>query len=103
MRDATSPVPSETGIEPLLYPLELLVEQYLTFAEFQARRGKPMRMADWQAKLDAFLRLNDCPILEHSGRISAARARAKAAREWAEYEARGAEGTGIAGCASNRV
>jgi hypothetical protein len=56
-----------------LAQLELLVEQYLTFAEFQARRGKPMRMADWQAKLDAFLRLNDCPILAHAGRISAAR------------------------------
>jgi hypothetical protein len=50
------------------------------------RRGKPVRMAEWQAKLDAFLRLNDCPILAHTGRISAARARAKAAREWAEYE-----------------
>jgi hypothetical protein len=62
-----------------------------------------MRMADWQAKLDAFLRLNDCPILAHTGRISAARAKAKAVRELAEYEARGAEGTGIAGCASNRV
>jgi hypothetical protein len=65
------------------------VEQYLSFAELRARRGKPMRMAEWQAKLDAFLRLNDCPILAHKGRVSAARARAKAAREWAEYEGRG--------------
>jgi hypothetical protein len=46
-----------------------------------------MRMADWHAKLDAFLRLNDGAILEHTGRISAARAWAKAAREWARYEA----------------
>jgi hypothetical protein len=44
--------------------------------------------ADWQAKLDAFLALNHRPILEHTGRISAARARAKAARELAKFEAR---------------
>jgi hypothetical protein len=42
--------------------------------------------------MDAFLRLNDCPILEHTGRISAARAKAKAVRELAEYEARRREG-----------
>jgi hypothetical protein len=29
-------------------------------------------MADWLARLDAFLRLNDCPILEGAGRVSAA-------------------------------
>jgi hypothetical protein len=48
--------------------LGLLVEQYLSFAELQARRGKEMRMADWEAKLDAFLRLNGCPVLEAAGR-----------------------------------
>jgi len=31
---------------------ELLVEQYLSFAELRARRGKPMRMADWPALLE---------------------------------------------------
>jgi hypothetical protein len=53
-----------------------------------ARRGKAMRIADWQAKLDGFLALNDGAILEHAGRVSAARAKAKAARELARYEAR---------------
>jgi hypothetical protein len=74
-----------------LTQLELLVEQYLSFAELAARRGKPMRMADWQAKLDGFLALNDCAILEHAGRVSAARAKAKAARELVRYEARRGE------------
>jgi hypothetical protein len=75
-----------TGEELAL--LELLVEQFLTFAEFQARRGNGLRMADWNPKLDAFLTLNNCPILEGAGRVSAAQAKAKAARELAKYDAR---------------
>ena len=35
--------------------LESLVDQYLDFAERQARHRKVMYMADWKAKLDAFL------------------------------------------------
>lgn len=50
--------------------LNLLVDQYLSFAEFQARQRKPMYMADWIKKLDDFLRLNDRDILENAGRIS---------------------------------
>jgi hypothetical protein len=43
--------------------LELLVSQYLDFAERQARHRKIMYMADWKSKLDAFLQLNDEKIL----------------------------------------
>jgi len=50
--------------------LELLVGQYLDFAELQAKQRKMMYMADWKAKLDGFLRLNDREILTHAGRIS---------------------------------
>jgi hypothetical protein len=50
--------------------LELLVGQYLDFAELQAKQRKMMYMADWKAKLDDFLRLNDQEILTHAGRIS---------------------------------
>jgi hypothetical protein len=42
--------------------MERLVEQYLAFAELQAALGNEMRMADWEAKLDELLRLNDYPI-----------------------------------------
>lgn len=56
--------------EPELAALNNLVEQYLVFAEGQAMRGVAMRMHDWIAKLDGFLRLNDRNILSHAGTIS---------------------------------
>lgn len=39
--------------------LELLVGQYLDFAEMQARQRKVMTMQGWIEKLDAFLKIND--------------------------------------------
>ena len=54
--------------EPELAALNNLVEQYLVFAEGQAMRRIPMRMDDWVAKLDGFLRLNERDILTHAGR-----------------------------------
>ncbi|MGO8697705.1 MAG: RhuM family protein [Limisphaerales bacterium] len=35
--------------------LNLIVSQYLDFAEFQARTKKRMYMRDWAKKLDDFL------------------------------------------------
>jgi hypothetical protein len=61
--------------------LGLLVNQYLDFAELQARQRKVMYMADWKVKLDAFLKLNDRDILTHAGKISA-----KIAKELAHGE-----------------
>ena len=61
--------------------LELLVGQYLDFAEMQAKRRKVMYMKDWITKLDAFLRLNEQEILTHAGRISA-----EIAKEFAHLE-----------------
>ena len=45
--------------EEELSTLNLIVSQYLDFAELQARGRKPMYMAHWKAKLDAFLALNE--------------------------------------------
>ena len=56
--------------EPELAALNKLVEQYLVFAAGQAMRRVPMYMADWIAKLDGFLRLNERGILTHAGKIS---------------------------------
>jgi hypothetical protein len=56
--------------EPELGALNNLVEQYLVFAEGQAMRRIPMRMQDWIAKLDGFLKLNERGILTHAGKIS---------------------------------
>jgi hypothetical protein len=64
------------------WQLERLVEQYLSFAELRAELGKEIRMADWEAPLDALLRLNGYPVLEPAGQVSepnAARERAKPA------------------------
>ncbi len=55
--------------------LELLVGQYLDFAELQARMRKVMYMSDWKKRLNAFLELNEQEILNHQGRISAELAR----------------------------
>jgi len=43
-----------------------LVEQYLIFAQTQARARKPMTMQDWVKKLHGFLTLNDREILKET-------------------------------------
>ena len=73
--------------EEELSQLNLLVDQYLSFAELQAKQRKGMTMADWKTKLDAFLTLNDREILDHSGTISAGDGKEIADREYEEYEA----------------
>jgi hypothetical protein len=65
--------------------LNLIVDQYLSFAEFQARQRKPMYMKDWVKKLDDFLRLNERDILNHAGRISARLGEEIAYREFEKY------------------
>ena len=64
-----------------LKDLNLIVDQYLSFAELQARNRKPMYMINWIKKLNDFMTLNDKEILEHAGTISA-----KLAKELAELE-----------------
>jgi hypothetical protein len=65
--------------------LELLVTQYLDFAELQAKQRKIMYMADWKAKLDAFLQLNDRQILTHAGKISKELADEAAHAQYAKF------------------
>jgi hypothetical protein len=50
--------------------LNLLVEQYLAFAETQAKQQKPMYMKDWIKKLHDILTINEREILLDAGRIS---------------------------------
>lgn len=66
--------------------LELLVGQYLDFAELQAKRRKVMYMRDWIAKLDSFLSLNEQDILKNAGTISAELAHDLAKTEYAKFE-----------------
>jgi hypothetical protein len=68
--------------------LNLIVDQYLSFAELQARQRKPMYMRDWIRKLDDFLTLNERKILDHAGKISARLSEEKAWAEFEKYSAR---------------
>jgi hypothetical protein len=60
---------------------------YLDYAEEQARKRRPMTMADWVAKLDGFLHFNEHNILTHAGTVSQALATAHAEAEFEHYEA----------------
>ncbi|MDQ2986729.1 MAG: virulence RhuM family protein, partial [Armatimonadota bacterium] len=51
--------------------LNLLVSQFLDFAELQAKQQREVRMADWLSKLDEILRLNGFDVLSDLGRVSA--------------------------------
>ena len=53
-----------------LETLNRIVTAYLEFAELQALNRTPMTMADWNAKLDDFLRLGGREVLEHAGSVS---------------------------------
>jgi hypothetical protein len=50
--------------------LERIVTMYLDFAELQAERQIPMKMADWVTRLDAFLQFNEYQILKDAGKVS---------------------------------
>jgi len=49
--------------------LNLLVEQFLSFAELQSVEKRVMYMKDWIKKLDGFLALNDKEILGKTGEV----------------------------------
>ena len=67
--------------------LNRVVTMYLDYAEDPAMRQRPMHMADWVKKLDAFLEFNERNILTHAGRVSADMARQHAEQEFAKHEA----------------
>ena len=67
--------------------LNRIVTMYLDYAEDQARRRKPMYMADWVKKLDAFLAFNERDILTTAGKVSQALAEEWAHAEFEKYEA----------------
>lgn len=57
-------------IEKEIKELERIVVMYLDFAELQASRQIPMKMADWISRLDAFLQFNEYQILKDAGKVS---------------------------------
>lgn len=65
--------------------LELLVEQFLSFAELRSVDRKPMYMRDWIEKLDGFLVLNDMEQLQGKGKVSRRDMEAKVRAELKKY------------------
>ncbi len=68
--------------------LNLLVEQYLAFAESQALAQRPMYMADWIKKLNDILTINHREILLDAGRISKKIADELAEKEFDKYSSK---------------
>ncbi|QQO08659.1 virulence RhuM family protein [Breznakiella homolactica] len=68
--------------------LNLLVSQFLDFAEFQALEQRPMAMADWIAALDNQILSLRRKVLQDAGRISHKQAIEKAEKEFEIYRAR---------------
>lgn len=66
--------------------LNLLVEQYLVFAESQALQLKVMYMRDWMKKLHDLLTINEREILMDAGRISRVLAEDIAGKEYERFK-----------------
>lgn len=71
--------------EEHLAELNRVVSAYLDLAENRARRGLVTRMADWVTFLDAFLTLNEYPVLPDKGSVSALEAKLKAEGEYESF------------------
>lgn len=71
--------------EDELQVLNRIVNLYIEYAELQALERKAMTMRDWITKLDEFLKISGRKLLDHSGKISAESAKAKAELEYARY------------------
>ena len=84
--------PSDTAIaknyldETEIKVLNLIVSQYLDFAELQALERNPMTMADWVERLDGFLQAARRELLSHAGAVSHTDALAKARLEFEKFE-----------------
>jgi hypothetical protein len=65
--------------------LERIVTMYLDFAELQAERQIPMKMADWVTRLDAFLQFNEYQILKDAGKVSHEVAMKLAEKEYEKF------------------
>ena len=72
-------------IEKEIKELERIVTMYLDYAENQAAKQIPMRMADWVGKLDAFLEFNEYEVLTDAGKVSAEVAKRLAGEQYESF------------------
>lgn len=75
-------------IEREIKELERIVSMYLDYAENQAARQIPMKMADWVAKLDAFLQFNEYAVLANAGKVSAEMVKRLAEEQYGKFRVR---------------
>jgi hypothetical protein len=68
-----------------LRQLYLLVEQFMSHAEFQIERRRQMYMEDWKRRLDGFLKLNELEILENAGSVTRDEMEEKVRREMQKF------------------
>ena len=72
--------------EDELKQLNLIVDQYLSFAELQALQRKPMSMKDWIKKLNDFLTINEREILSSAGKIQKKLGEEIAVKEFEKFQ-----------------
>jgi hypothetical protein len=72
-------------IEKEIKELERVVTMYLDYAENQAAKEIPMKMADWIQKIDAFLQFNEYKILKNAGKVSHEIAKKLAEKEYEKF------------------
>jgi len=75
-------------VELELKRLNLLVEQFLSYAELQSVEERLMYMKDWLEKLDKFLIFNEKNILDNTGSISHDNMEQKVRQELEKYNQR---------------
>ena len=68
--------------------LNRIVVMFLDFAEDQARRRKQIFLADWQTRLDEFLRFNDRSVLGNAGAVTREHADTRAVEEYERFATR---------------
>lgn len=72
-------------IEKEIKDLERIVTMYLDYAELQASRQVPMKMADWVERLDAFLQFTGFEVLDNPGKVSAEVGKRLAEEQFEEF------------------
>jgi hypothetical protein len=68
--------------------LNRIVVMFLDYAEDQARRRRQVFLADWEAKLDDFLRFNERAVLPNAGTVSREDADRIAGETYDQFSAR---------------
>jgi len=81
--------------------LNRIITMWLDFAEDQAERRKQVFMADWETRLDDFLRFNDREVLPDAGKRTRKQADAIAHAEFEKFAERRREEKEKAGAIEN--